>query len=283
MNIILIGAGRIGSVLAFHFARAGHDVTVVARGKRLDALRREGAIVNVDDRRAPVSVLAELDPATPYDLAVATLPEHQIGDVLPSLAASQAKTILLMFNTFEGTARYRSVIGAERFAFGFPNMTAALVDQRLRYRVDGSGMVTTLSTTTLATLFRDAGLPSEWEEDMDAFLRSHVALAVPLFLSGLLTWDRKSELSWREARQLDRAWTEAFDLVLRMGHTLRPRAVGMLARLPRLPRTFLLWAFSRSHLVKDVGEFGPVETRWLIDAMVAVSPEHTRQLSALRP
>ncbi|WP_081907425.1 MULTISPECIES: ketopantoate reductase family protein [Luteibacter] len=129
MKIILIGAGRIGSVLAFHLARAGHDVTVVARGKRLDALRREGAIVTVEGRRAPVSMLAELDPATPYDLAIATLPEHQIGDLLPSLAASQAKTILLMFNTFEGTARYRSVIGAERFAFGFPNMTSALVDR----------------------------------------------------------------------------------------------------------------------------------------------------------
>jgi len=119
--------------------------------------------------------------------------------------ASCANTNLLMFNTFRGTQPYRSIVGAERFAFGFPNMSAYLVDQRLRFRVDGPGMVTTMPGPILAKLSKEAAMPSEVEDDMDAFLRSHVALVVPLFFAALLTRRRAIGFTWSEARQLDAA------------------------------------------------------------------------------
>lgn len=283
MKIILIGAGRIGSAVAFHLAKAGHEITVVARGARLDALRREEAIITLDGQRMPVQVLSALDPAVPYDLAIVTLPEHKVGLILPALSASRAKNILLMFNTFEGTERYRTTTGTDRFAFGFPNMSAYLVEQRLRCRVDGPGMVTTLSNSDLAEMFKQAGLPSEKHDDMDGFLRSHVALVVPLFLAALLTWQRQTNLTWQEAKQLEGAWTEGFELVRSSGHPLQPNVVAVLSRMPSVARACLLWAFSRSKLVKDLGEFGPEETRFLIDAMVASAPNRTHQLLALRP
>lgn len=283
MKIILIGAGRIGSAVAFCLARAGHEVTVVARGARLDALNRDGAIVTVDGQRAQVEVAPTFDPATPTDLTIVTVPEHQVASLLPALAASRANTILLMFNSFQGTAPYRTIIGAERFAFGFPNMTAYLVDQKLRFRVDGPGMVTTMSNPALATLFKDAAMPTEVEDDMDAFLRSHVALVVPLFLAALLTWRRPTQLTWSEATQLNAAWTEGFDLVRSLGHTLKPRLLATLLRMPSFVRTGLLWILSRSRPVKDLGEFGPTETRALIDVMAAAGPGKTPRLLALRP
>ena len=283
MNIVLIGAGRIGSTIAFHLAKAGHQITVVARGTRLEALSRECAIVTTDGRRAPISVVASLDSTLPYDLAIVTAPEHQVAPLLPVVAASGAKTILFMFNTFQGPERYRSAVGVGRFAFGFPNMAAYLVGDRLRFRIDGSGMVTMLTSPDLAMLFKRAGMPSEVEADMDAYLRTHVALAVPLFLAALLTWQRKTNLTWTEARQLNAAWTEGFDLVRSLGHSLKPRIVAGLARMPHLPRTALLWLFSRSRAVKDVGEFGPTETRCLIDSMAAAAPDRASHLLSLRP
>ena len=45
MNIAIIGAGRIGSTFAYYFSRGGHEVTLIARGQRLEALQRDGAIV----------------------------------------------------------------------------------------------------------------------------------------------------------------------------------------------------------------------------------------------
>jgi 2-dehydropantoate 2-reductase len=283
MKIILVGAGRIGSAVAFCLAQAGHDITVVARGARFDALSRDRAIVTVNGRRVSVKVVPTFDPAMSCDLAIVTVPEHQVAPLLPTLAASRANTVLLMFNTFRGTEPYRSIIGAERFAFGFPNMSAYLVDQRLRFRVDGLGMVTTMSSTILARLFKEAAMPSEVEDDMDAFLRSHVALVVPLFLAALLTWRRPTKLTWSEARQLDAAWREGFDLVRSLGHTLKPRALATLLYMPSFMRTGLLWLLSRSRPVKDVGEFGPTETRALIDGMVKAAPGKTQHLLALRP
>lgn len=283
MNIILIGAGRIGSVLAFHLARAGNDVTVVARGARREALMRDGAIVTTDGARARISVATEFDPSVPCELLIATVPEHQIGPLLPDMTASRAERVLLMFNTFQGIAPYQARIGRERFAFGFPNMTAHLVEQQLRFRVDGPGMTTTMSRPELAALFRAAGMPSRHEPDIEAFLRSHVALAVPLFLAALWTHGRDSELTWKEARRLDAAWAEGFALVKSLGHRLIPHEVAILSSLPAPIRTGFLWAFSRNRLVKDVAHFGPCETRYLVDAMVAVSPEHTRLLATLRP
>ncbi|WP_180970590.1 ketopantoate reductase family protein [Burkholderia sp. WAC0059] len=283
MKIILIGAGRIGSAVAFCLANAGHDLTVVARGARFDALSRDGAIVTVDGQRMPVKVESALDPATPYDLAIVTVPEHLVAPLLPVLSVSCARTILLMFNTFQGTEPYRSVVGAERFVFGFPNMSAYLIDQRLRFRVDGPGMVTTLSNPVVAKLFKEAGIPSEVEDDMDAFLRSHVALVVPLFLAALLTWQRATQLTWSEAKRLDVAWTEGFDVVRSLGHAPKPRLLATLLHMPSFARTGVLWLLSRSRLVKDLGDFGPMETRALIDEMAAAAPGKTPHLLALRP
>jgi len=52
-------------------------------------------------------------------------------------------------------------------------------------------MVTTMSSSILAKRFKEAAMPSEVEEDLDAFLRSYFAIVVLLFLSALLTYRRK--------------------------------------------------------------------------------------------
>lgn len=283
MKIILIGAGRIGSAVAFCLAKAAHDITVVARGERFHVLNREAGIVTVDGKHMPVKVLPKLDPAMSFDLAIVTVPEHQVGALLPALSASRTNNILLMFNTFKGTKTYRNILGQKRFSFGFPNMSAFLLNHRLRFRVDGPGMVTTMSNPALAAMFKNAGMPSEVEHDMDAFLRSHVALVVPIFLSALLTWQRSTQLTWSEAKQLSGAWTEGFDAVRSLGHRIRPRSLATLSHLPSFARTALLWSMSRLRIVKDLGEFGPNETRALIDAMAEAAPGKVQRLLALRP
>lgn len=283
MKILLVGPGRIGSAFAFHLALAGHTVDVLARGRRLEELRREPAIVAVDGRRAPVTVVSAIDATVPYDLVLVTILAHHVDALVPALAASAAKTILFMFNTFDKTDRWRSALGAERLAHGFPNMQAFFEAGRLRSVVDGPGMVTTVSSAKWAELLRQAGMPTEVEPDMDSFLRTHVAFAVPLMIAGQLTWQRGSELSWREARRLTAALLEALALVRALGHTLKPGYVALLAKAPALVLTGAVWLFSRTAAVKDVGEFGPDEVRALIDAMAAAGPGRTAKLLAIRP
>ena len=64
MQIAIIGPGGIGSTFAFRLSRAGHDVTVIARGRRLEQLRGDGAIVTADGQRAGIRVAAVLDEST---------------------------------------------------------------------------------------------------------------------------------------------------------------------------------------------------------------------------
>jgi len=72
MHIAIVGPGAIGSTFACQLARAGHSVTVVARGARLAQLRKDEAIVHASGERAAVQVHAELDRSVAYDLVLVT-------------------------------------------------------------------------------------------------------------------------------------------------------------------------------------------------------------------
>jgi 2-dehydropantoate 2-reductase len=45
MHIVVVGAGGVGGYFGARLARAGHDVTMVARGAHLDAIRSRGLVV----------------------------------------------------------------------------------------------------------------------------------------------------------------------------------------------------------------------------------------------
>ena len=56
----ILGAGAIGSILAAHLARAGHSVTVIARGERARAVERDGLrVTGLADFSARVHVAVE--------------------------------------------------------------------------------------------------------------------------------------------------------------------------------------------------------------------------------
>ena len=44
MKVAIVGAGGVGGYFGGLLARAGHDVTFVARGGHLDAIRRNGGL-----------------------------------------------------------------------------------------------------------------------------------------------------------------------------------------------------------------------------------------------
>ncbi|HEU5443221.1 MAG TPA: 2-dehydropantoate 2-reductase [Steroidobacteraceae bacterium] len=56
----VLGAGALGSILAAHLARAGHSVTVIARGDRARAVQRDGLrIKGLTDFSAQVAVVTD--------------------------------------------------------------------------------------------------------------------------------------------------------------------------------------------------------------------------------
>ena len=118
-----MGAGAVGSYYGALLARDGHDVTMVARGPHLGALRGRGAVVvrEADGRRWEAPVAALDHPASPSpDLAIVTTKSHH------SLAAAEAlrgalapsSAVLSLQNGVENVGRIGSVVGPERVLGG---------------------------------------------------------------------------------------------------------------------------------------------------------------------
>ncbi|KYG00642.1 2-dehydropantoate 2-reductase [Sorangium cellulosum] len=283
MKIAIVGAGRIGSTFAFQLARAGHEVTVVARGARLAQLRRDEAIVTAAGERAAVGVSAALDEAAAWDLVLVTVLAHQVDEVLPALAASAARTVMFMFNTFEPLGRLRDAVGAARVAFGFPAILATLDDGKLTSRIVTRGMVTPVTDAAWAKVFTDAGIPAVVEPDMESWLRTHAALVAPVMVAVVTAHARKAGVSWAEATDVARALEEGLRVVRELGNTLTPAPIAALSRLPTAAAAALVWTLSRIEALRKTGATGPAEPRALIDAIAAAAPGRTPALLAIRP
>jgi 2-dehydropantoate 2-reductase len=90
MRICVVGAGAIGGLLAARLAHAGEDVTVIARGAHLAAIKAEGLrLVEEDGRRVTARVAATqvIAEAGPQDVVILGMKAHQVGDVLDDLPA----------------------------------------------------------------------------------------------------------------------------------------------------------------------------------------------------
>lgn len=284
MKIAIVGTGAIGSTFAFHLAKHGHEVTVVARGKRLEELERERAIVTVSDERAPVVPSAALDPAVVWDLVLVTVLAHQLEPVMPALESSAAKTVMFMFNTFASLEPLKEAVGAARFAFGFPAIFASLPGGKLKYQIYTKGQVTTVTDPGWSKIFTDAGIVTVVHGDMHSWLRSHAAFVVPMMgLSALVHTRGGRGISWSEARGFTRVWNDGFELVRRLGNEITPAPVVMMTRTPELVLTAGFWAMSRTKTARELGALGKTEVRFLLDAMIAAAPAGSvEELVALR-
>ncbi len=87
MKICVFGAGAIGGYLAVRLANAGQDVSVVARGPHLAAIRENGMKLRIDGREEVARLRAEEDAAAlgPQDYVIVTLKAHSLPPVVDKL------------------------------------------------------------------------------------------------------------------------------------------------------------------------------------------------------
>jgi 2-dehydropantoate 2-reductase len=284
MQIAIIGPGGIGSTFAFQLSEAGHDVTVIARGARLEQLRDAGAIVTVDGDRATVRVSGELDTTTNWDLVLVTVLTSQVDVLLPALTASAAKSVMFMFNTFQSLDRLRDAVGPECFAFGFPAIAAGVNDGRLSSTIIRRGMLTTVSDPLWAKVFSDAGIPATVHPDMESWLRTHAVVAVPVIIAGSTALRGRTGIAMAEAVKLARAMKEGFALVRHLGNSVTPAPLALISRSPVAALATLLWLLTRLDVVtRTIGVAPADEARMLVDEMTSAWPEGTPALLAVRP
>jgi len=91
MRIAIVGAGGVGGYYSAKLAQAGHDVTLLARGEHLAAIRKNGMVIKDHDKSFAVPVNAsdrpeDLRGAEWAMLAVKSYSVAELADVLVMLA-----------------------------------------------------------------------------------------------------------------------------------------------------------------------------------------------------
>jgi 2-dehydropantoate 2-reductase len=88
MKICVFGAGAIGGYLAAKLAQAGANVTIVARGPHLTAIRERGLTL-IEEGQAPatlpVTASANAAELGPQDYVIVTLKAHSVPAAVPAM------------------------------------------------------------------------------------------------------------------------------------------------------------------------------------------------------
>ncbi len=183
MKIAILGAGGVGSYYGGMLARAGHSVSMLARGAHLDALRERGLEVRTPEGTWTVPVRASGDPAElgPADLAVVAVKSYSLEEIAPAarLLAEAGADVLPLLNGVEAAERLvRSGVPDERELGGIAEISAArvgpgIVERRSSFqRVIVGERTGRLSPRAerIAAVFRQTGADAHASDDITADL-----------------------------------------------------------------------------------------------------------------
>ncbi len=89
MRIAVVGAGAIGGYLGVRLSLAGEEVTFIARGPNLAAIRASGMKLIAEDgteaRTTVARAVEKMSDAGPHDTVLLTVKAHQVAAVAPDL------------------------------------------------------------------------------------------------------------------------------------------------------------------------------------------------------
>ena len=122
MRILIYGAGVIGSLYGALLAEAGFDVSVYARGLRLESLTRDGLQYKYKGKikTAPIKILSKTEPDDRYDFIFLTVRENQLHAALEELRQNSSPTVVTMVNSLETYDQWEAICGAGRIIPAFP-------------------------------------------------------------------------------------------------------------------------------------------------------------------
>ncbi len=122
MRIAVVGAGSVGGYLGGMLARGGHDVSLIARGAHLAAIREGGLRVLRDSEEFTVRCAATDNPADigPVELALLTVKTYQNSAAIPAMApiVGPDTAVLCLQNGVDSYLAPAAAFGAERVLAG---------------------------------------------------------------------------------------------------------------------------------------------------------------------
>ena len=192
MNLLIYGAGVIGCLYAALFSDAGHNVTIYARGQRLEILKKNGLLYSQNNRimKAELTISDKLEDDDLYDFIFLPVRENQVHIALRELKNNGCPTIVTMVNTLEPYSNWEEICGKGRIVPAFPgaggsfdenvlhaSLTPRFIQPTTFAEISGEKTERLLK---LASLFKQAHIPYQIVQDMHAWQLCHLAMVVPI-------------------------------------------------------------------------------------------------------
>ena len=294
-KILVYGAGPLGSLFAARLQEGGNEVSILARGQRLDDLREhEVVLMNVQTQEETVTrvnVVEALAPDDAYDLVLVIMRKNHALQLLPILAAHRhTPNVLFLCNNAAGPDAFIEALGKERVLIGFPN-SAGYREGHIVHYLGGTqddlafvpfgevdGQITTRTREVARILESAPGFGAEVRTDMDAWLKYHVALLFPSLAPAVYA---AGVDNYRLARTRDlvvlaiRGMREGFRVLRSLGLPVTPSKLKVIEWLPEpilvpLTRRLLANPLMETALIKHA-EAARSEVDHLIDEFMSLA------------
>ncbi len=192
MSILIYGAGVIGSLYAVIFSNAGYDVSIYARGPRLEKLRSKGLLYleNKNIKKARVKLCSKLSDTDIYDFIFLTVRNDQLKKALTELRTNKSKCIVTMVNNLFEYQELEKIAGMGRILPAFPGAGGSITDDILyasltpRFiQLTTFGEITGVKTKRskyLAKIFKKSKIPYKEIRDMYKWQLCHLAMVIPI-------------------------------------------------------------------------------------------------------
>ncbi|MDE2844806.1 MAG: 2-dehydropantoate 2-reductase [Chloroflexota bacterium] len=186
MRIAVMGAGSIGSYFGGTLALAGNQVTLIARGEHLAAIRDDGLRIQTDSELLTIpcgdALQVTSDPTAvgPVDLALLTVKTYQNDSAVPAMRpmVGPETSVLCLQNGIDSYRAAAQVLGNERVLPGAAYIEAARLGPGL---VQQSGSVVRIAFgepdgsdsqrgSTIQETLASAGISARFSQDIQQTL-----------------------------------------------------------------------------------------------------------------
>ncbi len=265
-RILIFGAGVIGRAYAIKFFEAGINVTLFARSKKFEELKKNGLQYNEKGmvKSIKINVIDTLENNDIYDYIFVTVRYDQSESALLALKNNQSENIVTMTNNSIGFSKWLDIVG-DRLLPGFPGAGGQIKDGILYARFPPKFLVATVfgeingfvteRVENLAKLFKTAKLAYAVNEDMQAYLITHsvsdIALVGVLHFEGQII-DEKTARSRKTAHKITLTLKTYLEAIQKAGVAITPSAFKVVLKCPDFILDFFFMIWLRTKMVKDM-------------------------------
>jgi 2-dehydropantoate 2-reductase len=174
LDLTILGAGALGSILAAHLSRAGHDVSLVARGQRARLLAEQGVVVKgVSEFRQGVRIVEEASELTNTGTLILTVKAYDVGLALGAFKHLDLETALGVENGVLKDQQIAGVFGAERTLGAIADFSGEVLPDGTVHFTRNEGFYigelprgTSRRVDSLVQALNDAGIVSTASDDI---------------------------------------------------------------------------------------------------------------------